>query len=244
MNKQKIAVFWFRRDLRLEDNVGLTAALKLGLPILPVFIFDKEILDKLPKDDARVTFLHDTLQKIRGTLQKNFNTSLGLYYGTPEAVFKQLLDTYDIQSVHTNGDYEPYARKRDAAIEALLAQKQVRFNTYKDQVIFEKNDIVKNDGKPYVVYTPYKNKWKEHFIKESMLKEHSPIVHMGNLFPDKRLPNISLSEMGFGRSTIEVPDYIATPSLIEGYEDTRNFPAIKNGTSRLGPHLRFGTAGH
>jgi deoxyribodipyrimidine photo-lyase len=241
MTKEKIVIFWFRRDLRLEDNIGFTAALKEGIPVLPIFIFDKEILDKLPKDDARVTFLHDTLQKMRSVLQENYNSSLALFYGTPKKVFEKLLDRYDVQSVHTNRDYEPYARERDGAIDALLGQENIAFKTYKDQVIFEKDDIVKNDGNPYVVYTPFKNKWKEHFNKETMLVEHCPLIHMGNLISDKRLPNIDLTEMGFNRSSIVVPDYVATPSLIEKYEDTRNFPAIKNGTSRLGPHLRFGT---
>ncbi len=241
MNKQKVAIFWFRRDLRLEDNKGFTAALKKGIPVLPIFIFDKEILNKLPKNDARVTFIFDTLKTMREKLQENFNSSLATYYGTPEIVFQKLLEEYNIQSVHTNRDYEPYARERDGKIAKLLSEKKVSFETYKDQVIFEKSDIVKNDGGPYVVYTPYKNKWKEHFDKQKMLTKHCPLVHMGNLISDKRLPKVTLSEMGYTRSSITVPDYVATPDLIEGYEDTRNFPAIKNGTSRLGPHLRFGT---
>lgn len=241
MIKEKVVIFWFRRDLRLEDNVAFTAALKKGIPVIPIFIFDRDILDTLPKDDARVSFIYDTLQKMRLQLQEKYASSIALYYDTPLAVFKNLLETYDIQAVHTNRDYEPYARVRDANIESLLASKSIVFKTYKDQVIFEENEILKKDGTPYVVYTPYKNKWKELFDKTTMLSEHSPLLHLGNLFYNRRMPNVSLEDMGFIHSSIKVEPYVATPDLIEGYEATRNFPALQNGTSRLGPHLRFGT---
>lgn len=242
MIKKAISIFWFRRDLRLEDNVGFTAALKEGIPVLPIFIFDKEILDKLPENDVRVPFIYDTLQKMREQLERDFSSSLALYYSTPQEVFSKLARTYDIQTVHTNRDYEPYARERDVAIAQLLGDKNIEFKTYKDQVIFEENEIVKKDGLPYVVYTPFKNKWKEMFRADAMLIQHNALSYAHNLLKGvTELPNLTLQEMGFVRSNITVPDYTVTPSLIEGYEATRNFPAIKNGTSRLGPHLRFGT---
>lgn len=242
MAKKEISVFWFRRDLRLEDNVGFTAALKTGIPVLPIFIFDKEILDKLPEDDARISFIYDTLQKMREQLERDFSSSLGLYYSTPQEVFKLLSKTYNIQTVHTNRDYEPYAIKRDTAIAKILGEHNIAFKTYKDQVIFEENEIIKKDGLPYVVYTPYKNKWIEIFEANTMLELHTMSSYAVNLLKvDTELPNPTLQEMGFVRSNITVPHYTVTPSLIEDYEATRNFPAKQNGTSRLGPHLRFGT---
>ena len=236
----KVNVFWFRRDLRLDDNVGFLEALKGDHPVLPLFIFDKEILDKLPKDDARVTFIFETLQKMRDTLQDEHGSSLAMYYGKPNNIWKQILKDYDVNSVFTNRDYEPYAKERDESIEKLLKDHDIEFKTFKDQVIFEKDEVVKNDGDPYIVYTPYKNKWKENFDADEHLKIHYTSQHLDNLIENSRLPNLSLSDMGFKKSGLEVPDYDVTPTLIQNYEDTRNFPA-QEGTSRLGPHLRFGT---
>lgn len=241
MSQQKVNIFWFRRDLRLDDNVGFLAALKADLPVLPIFIFDKEILDKLPEDDARVTFIFDTLQKMRDELQEERDSSLAMFYGKPETIFKDLIDQYEIDTVFTNRDYEPYAKERDEAMEKLLSTEEINFKTYKDQVIFEKDEIVKNDGDPYVVYTPYKNKWKENFDEDEHLQMHYTSQHLDNLIENTRLPNVTLSDMGFKTSALKVPDYTITPTLIDNYEDTRNFPAKENGTSRLGPHLRFGT---
>jgi deoxyribodipyrimidine photo-lyase len=238
---KKVSVFWFRRDLRLDDNVGLLAALKSDYPVLPIFIFDKEILDKLPKDDARVTFIFETLQKMRIELREEHKASIALFYGSPKLIFENLLADYEVKEVHTNSDYQPYAKERDEAIEAFLSKNNVAFKTYKDQVIFEKNDVLKDDGDPYVVYTPFKNKWKSLFNPEKDLEIHYTNSFLKNLFEQSELPNLSLSEMGFEKSKIEIPDYTVTPTLINNYEETRNYPAIENGTSRLGPHLRFGT---
>ena len=238
---KKVSIFWFRRDLRLDDNVGFLQALKGDSPVLPIFIFDKEILDKLPKDDARVTFIYETLQQMRDELRTGHSSSLAMYYGKPVSIFKTLLEQYDIQEVHTNHDYEPYAKERDSNVEKLLSDKNIGFKTYKDQVIFEKDEIVKGDGDPYVVYTPYKNTWKEHFDADTHLTIHYTSQHLGNLIENSRLPNLSLSDMGFETSSLKVPQYTVTPTLIENYEKTRNFPGKENGTSRLGPHLRFGT---
>lgn len=239
---KKISIFWFRRDLRLDDNVGFLAALKGDYPVLPIFIFDTEILDKLPKDDARVTFIHETLQKMRNELQKEHGSSIALIHGKPQSVFEDLVKGYEVQEVYTNHDYEPYARERDKKIGAFLMSKNVEFKTFKDQVIFEKDEVVKGDGDPYVVYTPYKNKWKEHFDADTHLTIHYTSQYMDNLIEHSRLPNLNLSDMGFEASSLKVPDYIVTPTMIQNYEKTRNFPAKENGTSRLGPHLRFGTA--
>lgn len=237
---KKVSIFWFRRDLRLNDNVGFSEALKSGLPVLPIFIFDTDILSKLHKNDARVSFIHETLQKMRNELVADFNSSLAFYHNNPISVFNELSLKYDIETVHTNHDYEPYAKERDASVEQHLSKKNISFQSYKDQVIFEKNDVVKDDGKPYVVYTPFKNKWKGKF-NATYLSENETKIHFKNLIQDTNLPNISLQEMGFEQSEIKVPDYTLTSHLINNYEATRDYPATKQGTSRLGPHLRFGT---
>ena len=151
--ENSISLFWFRRDLRLEDNKGLSEALKSGNKILPVFIFDEEILDRLPKNDARVSFIYETLYAIDKELIK-YNSSLLIKVGNPIAVWKKLSEDYNIQAVYTNKDYEPYAIKRDAKVDEVLASKNIQFKTFKDQVIFEKNEVVKDNGDPYIVYTP------------------------------------------------------------------------------------------
>jgi deoxyribodipyrimidine photo-lyase len=237
---QKVNIFWFRRDLRLNDNIGFLEALKNDLPVLPIFIFDTEILDKLPEDDARLSFIHDTLQKIRKELQDNHNSSIAFFKDKPIEVFRNLIRDHSIEKIYANLDYEPYANNRDLEIRNLAKNNSIEFRTYKDQVIFEKSEIVKSDGNPYVVYTPYKNKWKEKFDR-SKLKTHETNTYLNNLIQNTLLPDLSLSDLGFKKSSIKVPDYLVTPSLIDNYEDTRNFPAKKNGTSGLGPHLRFGT---
>jgi len=238
--KKEVAIFWFRRDLRLDDNVGFLEALKSDYPVLPIFIFDAQILDKLPKDDARVTFLHNTLQGMRATLQKEHNSSLALFHSKPLTIFENLLEEYTIKEVYTNSDYEPYAKERDSNIKELLDKTNIPFKLFKDQVIFEKEEVVKDDGKPYVVFTPFKNKWRTAF-ENIALTIHYTNSFLNNLIEHSRLPNITLEDMGFKTSKIVVPEYDVTPTLIDNYEATRNFPAYKNGTSHLGPHLRFGT---
>ncbi|WP_224484370.1 cryptochrome/photolyase family protein [Robertkochia aurantiaca] len=241
MSREAVNVFWFRRDLRLDDNKGLLEALKGSLPVLPVFIFDKHILDKLPEDDARVTFIFDQLQKMRKELQEEHGSSIAIYYGYPEEIFQQIIEDFEVESVYTNHDYEPYAEKRDDKISELLEEEYIEFRTFKDQVIFEKSEVVKDDGDPYVVYTPYMKKWKENF-KDYDLEVFYTSQYTDNYIQHSRLPNLDLSDMGFTRSELKVPDYDVTPTTIDSYEDTRNYPA-QEGTSRLGPHLRFGTVG-
>jgi len=237
--KTPLNIFWFRRDLRLDDNVGFLNALKSDHPVLPIFIFDKAILDHLPKDDARVTFIYNTLQNMRNTLQEEHQSSIAMYHDNPKDVFKTLMDEYTIDTVFTNHDYEPYATKRDKEIEELLSENKIKFKTYKDQVIFEKDEVVKKDGDPYVVYTPYMRVWKENF-KLFELEIYYTNSYLNNLVEHTRLPNLSLSDIGFTKSSQKIEDYIVTPTLIQNYEATRNFPA-KDATSKLGPHLRFGT---
>lgn len=236
---KKVNIFWFRRDLRLDDNAGFKAALQGDLPVLPIFIFDSEILEKLPEDDARVTFIFEELQKMRNELQEKHESSVAMFHGTPEEVFKELISDYDIKKVFTNRDYEPYAKERDNKIAKILSDNNIEFEDFKDQVIFEKDEVVKKDGDPYMVYTPYKNLWREKFVKMD-IDFHYTTRYMDNLYQNSRLPNLSLSDIGFKKSSLEIPDYKLTPGLIKNYKDKRDYPAVE-GTSRLGPHLRFGT---
>ena len=237
--KQAINIFWFRRDLRLYDNKGLFEALKGNHPVLPIFIFDIDILKKLPKDDARVTFIHSQVQKMNSKLRKEHHSGIAMFHQKPIEVFKQLWDNYDVQNVYTNHDYEPYATKRDSEIKAFLKSNSIGFHTYKDQVIFEKSEIVKSDGHPYVVYTPYMKAWKSQF-KSTKLEFYDTMAYSNNFIEDKDLPNLSLSDIGFTSSVQSIEDYTLTPNLIQNYQAERNFPA-KESTSKLGPHLRFGT---
>jgi len=237
--KQPINIFWFRRDLRLDDNKGFYEALKSEHPVLPIFIFDLDILEKLPKDDARVTFIYETLQKLKLTLKEQHQSDIALYFGKPIDVYKNLIKTYTIETVFTNHDYEPYAISRDQQIKDFLTESNITFKTYKDQVIFEKDDIIKSDGTPYVVYTPYMKQWKTIFNTKTLIHYDSK-SNLSKLIKHPDVVNISLSEMGFETSAQQIKDYTLTPYLIQNYEAKRNFPS-KNATSKLGPHLRFGT---
>lgn len=237
---EKVSIFWFRRDLRLHDNVGLQKALQGDHPVLPIFIFDQEILNELPENDARVNFIYDTLQNMRKELKKN-GSGIAMFYGKPEPIFKELLSIYEIQQIICNRDYEPYAKSRDEKIRKLAQKNEIGFNTFKDQVIFEEDEIVKANGDPYIVYTPYMKSWKAKFTRS----ESEPVEtkkYLNNLYKNLRLPNLSLSDIGFKKSDIKIPDYDISSGLIQDYEDKRNFPDL-DATSHLGPHLRFGTVG-
>lgn len=231
-----MTVFWFRRDLRLEDNTGLYEAIIADNNVLPIFIFDKNILADLHKDDARVTFIHKLLEDINIVL-KQHKKSLAVFYDKPENVFKKLISQNKISAVYANHDYEPYAQKRDKAIQELLAINTIDFKSFKDQVFFEKDEVVKDDGTPYVVYTPYMKKWKERFLKEGITQHH----------PEKKLENIaahaypflSLEDIGFKTAKIKPESFDISGALITNYKDTRDFPAL-DGTSHLSPYLRFG----
>ena len=234
---EKYTVFWFRRDLRLEDNAGLYAALSGKNKVLPIFIFDTEIIHKLPKKDARIEMIHTALGKISDAMEEN-RCNVGMYLGKPKAVFESLIKQFSIVKVITNHDYEPYAKERDGAIASLLAKKGIEFETHKDQVIFEKSEIVKDDGTAYKVYTPYSRRWLRRFEQEGIT--HFPSEdHLNNLAAIKQ-PTIELHELGFSPSGIDYPAYLFNKKIIQEYEETRNYPALDQ-TSRTGTHLRFGT---
>ena len=236
---KKITLFWFRRDLRLNDNAGLYRALKKGCPVLPIFIFDQTILNKLEdKADKRVEFIHNAIQQLNEEL-KEFKSSIQVFYSTPENVFKELVNTYDIECVYANHDYEPYANERDANIKAFLETNNITFKTYKDQCIFEKTEVTKDDGKPYTIFTPYSRKWKAK-LTDYCTKQYPNKKYFSNFLKTKSFIIPSLKEMGFEKTDLETPSKTISKSIVTNYTEQRNFPAI-NGTSHLSVHLRFGT---
>jgi len=233
-----VSVFWFRRDLRIDDNAGLYHALKGENPVLPVFIFDREILDQLgDKDDARVTFIHQTITELGEELHK-YGSSVLVLHGRVEGAWQSLLKQYNIAAVYTNHDYEPYAKERDEAIASLLKAHDIPFNTYKDQVIFEKDEVIKDDGKPYTVYTPYNRKWYQK-LTPFYLKAYPNKKYVKNLVKTDIFPLPDLMQIGFEKSNLDFPA-INYKELIPAYSETRDFPATK-GTTHIGLHLRFGT---
>lgn len=234
---EKITLFWFRRDLRIEDNAALFYALKDEYPVQPIFIFDTEILDKLPKKDARVTFIHQEIERLASALKER-DTSLDIRFGKPIDVWKTLLTDYSVGRVYANRDYEPYARERDKTVYHLLANEGIKFIAKKDHVIFEKDEVVKADGTPYAVYTPYSKLWKSR-LNDFYLKPYpSATVNHWNKTNQNNIPN--LTSMGFEAPDINFPTREADHDIIKNYHNTRDIPAVK-GTSRLGLHLRFGT---
>lgn len=235
----KVNIFWFRRDLRLEDNTGLFHALSSGLPVVPLFIFDSKILNELTEhSDQRVTFIHWALERLQEQLTR-IHSSLDVRYGTPEEIFKELLEEYDIHTIFSNLDYEPYAKDRDASIKKLLAGKGVSFQSFKDQVIFEKDEVVKDDGLEYKVFTPYSKRWKQQLSEKDYKSFDTVRLYAGFLRrKPQQLP--SLEEIGFhthwqNKFLVKVDE-----DLIRTYHLTRDLPSVA-GTTRLGVHLRFGT---
>ena len=233
-----ISLFWFRRDLRLHDNVALYHALQSEEKILPIFIFDIDILEKIPKNDARISFIHKELNIMNEHLQ-SFEAGINMFHGNPKEVFQSLIEKYHIVKVFTNHDYEPYAIKRDLEIKELLASNTIEFHTYKDQVIFERNEITKKDGTPYVVYTPYSKKWMEAFHINAQ-KNYPSEDLLSEFYSSVKPTVLTLDDIGFTETRIPIKNYIYNSRIINEYEETRNFPALDN-TSKLGPHLRFGT---
>ena len=239
MDKTPVTIFWFRRDLRLDDNAGLYYALKDKNPVLCLFIFDRAILDKLEdKDDARVTFLYQTIIELDQELKKH-GSSLLVKYNDAGNAWDQIIEEYPIAKVYCNHDYEPYARNRDDRIGAKLKDSDIAFDTYKDQVIFEKSEIVKDGGRAYTIYTPYKNKWYQK-LNAFYLKAYPTQTYLKNLYRHPGFVIPSLESMGFQKSGIEFPGR-HYQGMIKDYAAKRDFPAIEKGTSHIGLHLRFGT---
>ncbi|UUV22003.1 cryptochrome/photolyase family protein [Paenimyroides aestuarii] len=234
--KTKVNIFWFRRDLRLYDNAGLSAALGCELPVLPVFIFDTSILNALPeKQDRRVHYIHQAITNINADLEK-IKSGMHTFYSSVLEAFEELTEQYDIQAVFCNRDYEPQAIKRDALVADFLAKKDISFYTYKDQVIFEQNEVTKDDGKPYTVYTPYSKKWRSKLTKES-LKTYA--LNTAN-FHKTAQHVLSLEDIGFKTTDFIFEKPVLEPAIINDYDKYRDFPALQH-TTQLGTALRFGT---
>lgn len=236
--KTEVNICWLRRDLRLKDNAALYHALKEGIPVLMLFIFDRNILDDLndPKD-ARVTFIYRKLKELETILQQK-GSSILIKYGTPEQIWPELLKAYEVKSVYANHDYEPYAMERDDTLAEYLRSESVTFHTYKDQVIFEKKEIVKADGKPYTVFTPYFRQWKMK-LNDFYLKAYPVEKYQQNLLQTKPFIFPELSTLGFQESDLQFPSANFEDKLA-AYEQRRDFPA-DDATTHLGIHLRFGT---
>ncbi len=236
---KKIALFWFRRDLRLNDNAGLYHALKSGCNVLPIFIFDKTILEKLPtKKDQRVDFIHQTLTQLNEQLQQH-QSSLLVLQSNPLKAFEELTKTYVIDAVYTNHDYEPRAIERDESIKQFLSSKGINFMTYKDQCVFEKAEVTKDDGKPYTIFTPYSKKWKAK-LNAFYLASYPTEKYFSEFYKTefKQIP--TLEDIGFKKTNLTIPTKTIKKELLIKYSLQRDFPSIQ-GTTMLSVHLRFGT---
>ncbi len=232
-------IFWFRRDLRLKDNAGLYHALKSGGEVLPVFIFDRSILDQLEdKTDKRVLFIYETIAALKVELQA-MGSDLKVHFGQPVEVFARLVKQYQPEAVYTNRDYEPYALQRDRDVQGLLQQKGIRFHTFKDHVIFEKDEVLKEDGTPYTVFTPYSKKWLTK-LTSFYLKPYPTEQYFNRFIQVDAVPLLTLESLGFVRTVFPFPPKITTTGIIKHYADNRDIPSL-DGTSRLSIHFRFGT---
>jgi deoxyribodipyrimidine photo-lyase len=235
---QEITAFWFRRDLRLEDNIGLSEALRSGRPVVGVFLFDREILDELPRKDARVEFIHQQLSQMQAHLQE-MGSSLIVRYGKPLELWPELIREFSLKAIYTNHDYEPYARHRDEQVKEICEAEGIDFQTFRDQVIFEKREILTQSDSPYTVFTPYSKKWKASLTQERLRSvEVASLSDQWHQLEPQKIP--SLAEMGFEPAEIAFPPSTADRDVLAHYDQKRDFPA-QPGTSRMGVHLRFGT---
>ena len=235
--KEKVTLFWFRRDLRLEDNKALYHALKEENPVQPIFIFDNNILEKLEDDtDARVTFIYQEIERLHHEIRKK-GGSLDVRIGKPIEVWKKLAEDYQVSTLYANRDYEPYARDRDKEVYEFLKSRGIPFKSKKNHVVFEKDEVLKPDGSPYTVYTPYSKKWKERLVQDDFQSSPSETINNWN---QSDLDFLKLETIGFKKTSITFPKRTFDTKIVENYDKTRDIPSI-NGTTKLSVHLRFGT---
>lgn len=238
--KSQVNVVWFRRDLRLTDNAALFEALSSDIPVLPIFIFDIAILNQLQdRADKRVAFIHAAITEMQTELV-NLGSTMQVFHGKPLEIFAQLIQLYEVNTVFANHDYEAYAQERDATVIDLLSKSGVHFKTFKDQVIFEKSEVTKDDGKPYTVFTPYSKKWKAKLSAE-YLKPYPTEKYFQNFYKQTTIPIPSLASMNFEAVNMEFPSKQLNEEIVKKYSQNRDFPGLENGTSKMGVHLRFGT---
>lgn len=239
-SKEPISIFWFRRDLRLKDNAGLFQALSERKIVQPIFIFDTDILSKIEdKTDARINFIYDSLVLLKKELN-SLGSDLSIYLGRPQKIFAQIITEHKIDSVYANHDYEPYAIERDKSVHDLLKKNNIDFKTFKDHVLFEKSEVLNGEGRPYTVFTPYKKKHLSLLTADLLIKHNSEKMYQSFI---KKKPGVfvELSEIGFKKSSIEMPPRIISKKILSTYDKTRDYPFLAQGTSHLGIHLRFGT---
>ncbi len=233
--REKIQIFWHRRDLRIEDNAALSAASQSGFSVLPVFIFDTNILNNLPSNDARVSFLYETIHRLKLEYQK-LGSDLLVFYSSPLQSFQELVSRYNVHQVYINKDYEPYALQRDNEIVSFLKANGIETKFYKDQVLLEPGEVIKDNGEPYTVFTPFSKKWKSTIGNVVEYK-----LEVSNLLSViEKQPLVKLENIGFVQSNIPIPSSEINLKIVKDYEQNRDIPSI-NGTSRMGLHLRFGT---
>lgn len=237
--KENIVICWFRRDLRLNDHAAFYHALTSGYPVLPIFIFDPKILDKLAnKEDRRLGFIHQELLKLNSELNK-LGSSILIQHDNVLRVFEHLLKSYTIKAVYLNHDYEPEAISRDHEVSEFLSENGINLHSFKDQVVFEKSDIMKSDGTPYTIFTPYANRWKEKFSQFRTI-EYPSEDYLSNCLKIENQTIPSLEDIGFKKINFDFPVYNISEELIKNYTETRNTPSLQ-GTSLTSLYLRFGT---
>ncbi|MFM6934546.1 MAG: cryptochrome/photolyase family protein [Flavobacteriales bacterium] len=235
-----MVLFWHRRDLRIADNAGLFKALKENQDVQPIFIFDQTILSELPKNDQRVRFIHQEIQRLKREYQA-LGTDLLVFEGTPIELIPALAKDFRAEKVYTNRDYEPYALERDRTIHAELEALNIPFIGTKDHVIFEKNEVLKDDGLPYTIFTPYARKWKSK-LTDFYLSSY-PTEKYQDHFIQRNQPEklISLEDLGFEDVAIHpIPERQIRAEIVAQYHERRDFPNL-SATSKLSIHLRFGT---
>jgi len=249
-------LMWFRRDLRCEDNAALYHALKSCGQIWCVFVLDRDILDGLPRADRRVEFIRETLVALDTELKAlagNEAAGLIVRHASAAAEIPRLAHELGVQAVFSNHDYEPQAIARDAGVFGALADEGVAFRTYKDQVIFERDEVLTQTGKPYGVFTPYKNAWLKKldafYLKPYPVEKYAAAL---GVRPGPHLHAVpSLGDIGFERTNLSALKIRAGAEgaralmadfmeRIDDYGKARDFPAVK-GPSYLSIHLRFGT---
>ncbi len=237
---ESVVIHWFRRDLRFEDNHSLSRALQSGKKVVCVFIFDKYILDKLEnKADNRLNFIHQTLTVMNKQLH-DLGSTLCSYYGDPESAWGDILSQHQVHEVHCNRDYEPYAQQRDRTIYEFLSSRGIAMHGHKDHVIFEKKEVVKDDGLPYTVFTPYSRKWKAK-LEANTFAAYASSLSEKELMPLAPREIIPLANMGMSASPFsEFPSASLSEEIVANYHLHRDLPS-KRGTTRLSMHLRFGT---
>jgi deoxyribodipyrimidine photo-lyase len=244
MSKDKVAIFWFRRDLRWEDNTGLYYALNSNFPVIPIFIFDKNILSEIatPPKDRRVQFIYERLVEIHNHFQRNFGSGILVFHSTPIEVFRELIDNFEITGVYFNRDYEPSANQRDEGVMKFLKENNIKCFDFKDIVVFEPQEILTPSGAPYKVYTPYSKEWKRNFDPQKIRLNPSEQL-LNRLYKFQTPPKIiSYNELGFlYEGSLGFPHPNLDEATLINYHKTRDFPYIEKGTTRLSLHLRFGT---